>query len=185
HHLSSVLLHTANSILLFLVLKLMTRETWPSVAVAALFAWHPLHVESVAWVAERKDVLSGLFWMLTLWAYVKYVDALRGPPNRGSRSENGLRSRWFYILALVFFALGLMSKPMLVTLPFVLLLLDYWPLQRWSLPPTPGPSPSEVRGSRLFSLLQSSSATIRSSISLVLGRSTGPRELPGLLWEKA
>src|SRR5208337_1371281 len=130
HHLSSVLLHTANSILLFLVLKLMTRETWPSVAVAALFAWHPLHVESVAWVAERKDVLSGLFWMLTLWAYVKYVDALRGPPNRGSRSENGLRSRWFYILALVFFALGLMSKPMLVTLPFVLLLLDYWPLQR-------------------------------------------------------
>ena len=98
----------------------MTAALWRSAFVAAVFAIHPLRVESVAWVAERKDVLSGLFFMLTIWAYVRYV---RGP-----------RSPARYGLVLLFFALGLMSKPMLVTVPFVLLLLDYWPLNRMAAP---------------------------------------------------
>jgi tetratricopeptide (TPR) repeat protein len=115
HHLTNLLLHLANTVLLFLVLAWMTEALWRSFFVASLFALHPLHVESVAWIAERKDVLSSLFWMLTLWAYTRYVQ--RNSPKR-------------YLLALFFFALGLMSKPMLVTLPFVLLLLDYWPLGR-------------------------------------------------------
>lgn len=116
HHLTNVLLHTVTAILLFLVLRQMTAALWRSAFVAAVFAIHPLRVESVAWVAERKDVLSGLFFMLTVWAYVRYV---RGP-----------RSPARYGLMLFLFALGLMCKPMLVTLPFVLLLLDYWPLHR-------------------------------------------------------
>lgn len=116
HHLTNVLLHASTAILLFLVLLQMTASLWRSAFVAAVFAIHPLRVESVAWVAERKDVLSGLFFMLTLWAYVRYV---RGP-----------RSPVRYGLLLLFFALGLMSKPMLVTVPIVLLLLDYWPLNR-------------------------------------------------------
>ncbi len=116
HHLTSVLLHAATAILLFLVLLRMTGGLWPSAFVAAVFAVHPLRVESVAWVAERKDVLSGLFFMLTLAAYVDYV----------RRPFSLVR----YLMVAVFFALGLMSKPMLVTLPFVLLLLDYWPLGR-------------------------------------------------------
>jgi len=129
HHLTNLVLHIANSCLLFLLLRRMTRADWSSAFVAALFAWHPLHVESVAWISERKDVLSGLFFMLTLWAYSKYTEpaadrssALASrPPPRGSR---------WYLLSLFFFACGLMSKPMLVTLPFVLLLLDWWPLSR-------------------------------------------------------
>ncbi|MEI9959766.1 MAG: tetratricopeptide repeat protein [Limisphaerales bacterium] len=116
HHFTNVLFHTANVVLLLLLLLRLTGALWPSAFVAALFAWHPLHVESVAWVAERKDVLSTFFALLTLLAYTRYV------------KENRRRSFW---LALIFFALGLMSKPMLVTLPFVLLLLDYWPLQRF------------------------------------------------------
>ena len=118
HHLTNLLLHIANTLLLFAVLKRMTAAFWRSAFVAAVFALHPLHVESVAWIAERKDVLSTLFWMLTMIAYVSYV---RRP---------GI-SR--YLLALLVFALGLMAKPMLVTLPFVLLLLDYWPLGRLQL----------------------------------------------------
>jgi tetratricopeptide (TPR) repeat protein len=116
HHLTNVLLHTATAIALFLVLREMTGLLWRSAFVAALFAIHPLRVESVAWVAERKDVLSGLFFVLTLAAYVRYV----------RRPWSAAR----YGVVLVFFVLGLMSKPMLVTLPFVLLLLDYWPLNR-------------------------------------------------------
>ncbi len=121
HHLTNVLLHAANAILLFLVLGVMTGTVWRSAFVAAVFAVHPLHVESVAWVAERKDVLSGLFFMLTLWAYARYA-----------KQGGGWRpkSRFWYGLALACFTFGLMSKPMLVTLPFVLLLLDYWPLKR-------------------------------------------------------
>jgi protein O-mannosyl-transferase len=115
HHLVNLIFHIANTLLLFIVLKQMTHRLWPSAFVAALFALHPLHVESVAWVAERKDVLSTFFWMLTMWAYVRFV----GRPKIAG-----------YLLVVVFFALGLMSKPMLVTLPFVLLLLDYWPLDR-------------------------------------------------------
>ena len=116
HHLISLLLHITNTLLLFFVLHRMTKAPWQSAFVAALFALHPLHVESVAWVAERKDVLSTFFWMLTMGAYSYYVE------------HPGFR-RYFFVL--LFFVLGLMAKPMLVTLPFVLLLLDYWPLQRF------------------------------------------------------
>jgi hypothetical protein len=116
YHLVNLLFHVLNTLLLFLVLRRMTKTLWPSAFVACLFAIHPLHVESVAWITERKDVLSTFFWMLTLGAYSYYVE------NRGLRR---------YFLVLLFFALGLMAKPMLITLPFVLLLLDYWPLQRF------------------------------------------------------
>jgi tetratricopeptide (TPR) repeat protein len=115
HHITSLLIHTTSSVLLFLLLLKMTGSTWASAFVAAMFAVHPLHVESVAWVAERKDVLSGLFWILTMFAYVRYAER----PNPGR-----------YALVLVAFVMGIMSKPMVVTLPFVLLLLDYWPLER-------------------------------------------------------
>jgi tetratricopeptide (TPR) repeat protein len=121
HHLTNLAFHIVNTLLLFLVLKRMTGALWRSCFVAALFAVHPLRVESVAWVAERKDVLSAFFWMLTMWAYIRYVE--RPGLNR-------------YLLALLSFALGLLSKPMLVTLPFVLLLLDYWPLGRFQLTPS-------------------------------------------------
>jgi protein O-mannosyl-transferase len=187
HHLVSLAFHIANTLLLFLVLRRMTGAHWRSAVVAALFALHPLHVESVAWVSERKDVLSTLFFLLCLGAYARYVEVLDGdrnpacagqPPElRGPRPEaraskpkvrnrnaddqsqkanlsgsrltqpsagllplSPLSSRpafVFYCLALLFFALGLMSKPMLVTLPFVLLLLDGWPLHRFR-PGTPG-----------------------------------------------
>jgi hypothetical protein len=117
HHLTSLLIQAATAILLFLVLREMTGALWRSAFVAAVFAIHPLRVESVAWVAERKDVLSGLFFMLTLGAYVRYV---RNPKSLGR-----------YLTVAFLFALGLMCKPMLVTVPFVLLLLDYWPLNRF------------------------------------------------------
>jgi tetratricopeptide (TPR) repeat protein len=115
HHFTNVLLHTVAVILLFLALQQMTGAFLRSAFVAAVFAIHPLRVESVAWIAERKDVLSGVFFMLTLLAYIHYA---RAP------------SIWRYVMVALMFALGLMSKPMLVTLPFVLLLLDYWPLGR-------------------------------------------------------
>src|SRR6266446_5806957 len=118
HHFTNVFLHTTAVILLFLLLRAMTRTLWQSFFVAALFAIHPLHVESVAWISERKDVLSAVFFMLTLGAYIRYVHA----PSLTS-----------YLLVLLLFALGLMSKPMLVTVPFLLLLLDYWPLRRFQL----------------------------------------------------
>jgi protein O-mannosyl-transferase len=128
HHLTSVLLHAAAAIFLFLALRQLTGAHWPSAFVAAVFAIHPLRVESVAWVAERKDVLSGVFFMLTLWAYARYA--------RSNRPSSGR-----YMMAPVFFALGLMCKPTLVTLPFVLLLLDYWPLRRFTLQ-SPSSKPS-------------------------------------------
>ncbi len=121
HHLTNLLFHLANTVLLFWLLEGLTGAMWRSALVAALFAWHPLHVESVAWVSERKDVLCTFFWLLTLAAYGKYA--------KGSR-KNGANPWIWYGLALVFYALGLLSKPMVVTLPFVLLLLDYWPLKR-------------------------------------------------------
>ncbi len=120
HHLTNVLLHMTTVILLFLVLREMTGALWRSAFVAAVFAIHPLRVESVAWVAERKDVLCGVFFMLTLWAYVRYARRSFSPGR--------------YLLVVFLFALGLMSKSMLVTLPFVLLLLDYWPLGRFDNP---------------------------------------------------
>jgi protein O-mannosyl-transferase len=121
HHLTNVLLHTATVILLFLLLRQMTGALWRSAFVAAVFAVHPLRVESVAWVAERKDVLSGLFFVLAVGAYVRYAEVFK---------VQSSRFKVFYALALVFFVLGLMCKPMLVSLPLVLLLLDYWPLRR-------------------------------------------------------
>jgi tetratricopeptide (TPR) repeat protein len=119
HHLNNLFLHIANALLLFLLLRNTTGRLWESAAVAALFALHPLRVESVAWISERKDVLSGFFGMLTMLAYVHYV-----------RRQSLAR----YALTLLLFALGLMAKPMLVTLPFVLLLLDFWPLHRFKIP---------------------------------------------------
>jgi len=115
HHLTNVAFHVANTLLLFLVLWRLTDRLERSAFVAALFALHPLHVESVAWIAERKDVLSTFLWLLTMYAYAAYV---RGPTFQR------------YLIAFFCFALGLLSKPMLVTLPFVLLLMDYWPLGR-------------------------------------------------------
>ena len=117
HHFTNVLLHTIAVILLFLVFREMTGALWRSAFVAAVFAIHPLRVESVAWIAERKDVLSGVFFMLTLGAYVRYV-----------REPSSIR----YLIVAVLFGLGLMTKSMLVTLPFVLLVLDYWPLGRFA-----------------------------------------------------
>ena len=117
HHLSSLLFHIINTLLLFLVLQRMTGVLWPSGLAAGLFAVHPLHVESVAWIAERKDILSGFFWMLTIAAYLHYADR-----------PSVIR----ILLVIVLFGLGLLAKPMLVTLPLVLLLLDYWPLKRLS-----------------------------------------------------
>jgi len=162
HHLTSVILHALNTGLLFLVLRGMTGTLWRSMFVACLFGLHPLHVQSVVWVAERKDVLSALFWMLTLWSYSRYaaekqkfgkqkaeipegtnqrqLTSAATPEGKASSStplprstdaqKHSLPSCIFYLLSLFCFALGLMSKPMVVTLPFVLLLLDYWPLDR-------------------------------------------------------
>ena len=131
HHLTSLLFHTANAVLLFLLLKRLTAALWPSFFVAALFALHPLHVESVAWIAERKDVLSTCFFLLTLLAYARYVAESRGGASSGAPPLNWRQPRTrSYLLSLGLYLLGLLSKPMLVTLPFVLLLLDYWPLER-------------------------------------------------------
>ena len=123
YHWTNVLLHIANTLLLFLALNRMTGAIWRSGFVAALFAIHPLHVESVAWIAERKDVLSTFFWMLTMYAYAIYVE------------RPGV---WRYVFVFISFLLGLMAKPMLVTLPCVLLLLDYWPLRRFQLKKSTG-----------------------------------------------
>ena len=121
-HTVNLLFHIVNTLLLFLVLARMTKMFWASAFVAAVFGLHPLHVESVAWIAERKDVLSTFFWMLTMLAYALYAE------------KPGILR---YIVTLSLFAIGLMAKPMLVTLPFVLLLLDYWPLERMNLRAAP------------------------------------------------
>jgi protein O-mannosyl-transferase len=131
HHLTSLLLHAANAVLLFLLLNRMTGALGLSAWVAAVFALHPLRVESVVWVSERKDVLSTFFWMLTVGAYVRYAEEFKAQSSKFA-TPKVFGARVFYGLCLVFFVLGLMSKPMLVTLPFVLLLLDYWPLRRWN-----------------------------------------------------
>ncbi len=131
HHMTNVAFHLADTILLFLFLARLTRALWPSALVAALFALHPLHVESVAWVSERKDVLSAFFWLTTMWAYAGYAAA------------PSLRR---YLPVLLSFTLGLLAKPMLVTLPFVLLLLDFWPLGRIPGGPAPGLTEAEDPG---------------------------------------
>jgi tetratricopeptide (TPR) repeat protein len=205
-HLVSVGFHIANALLLLLLLRRMTGALWRSVLVAALFALHPLHVESVAWASERKDVLSAFFFLLTLGAYVRYVEGrrargkepgqetereksdiqrpkserspnseVRTPKLSGGRPERqtgnpDAASRFlllpapiFYVAALLFFALGLMSKPMLVTLPCVLLLLDYWPLRRFELSsfnPQPSTIPRLVAEKAPFFLLAAASSVI-------------------------
>ena len=138
-HCTNLFLHVSSTLLLFLMLWRVTGALWRSAAVATLFAVHPLHVESVAWVAERKDVLSGLFFMLTLWAYgehaLKSAQELVLPNGTGPATKNSWKTVTpYYWLSLVCFTLGLMSKPMLVTVPCVLLLLDFWPLSRMRLP---------------------------------------------------
>lgn len=145
-HFTNVLLHAANSILLFLLLLRAAGAFWRSAIVAALFALHPLHVESVAWVAERKDVLSAFFGLLSLLCYASYVK------NSRDSSLFTLHSSPSYGLALLLFACSLMSKPMLVTLPFVMLLLDYWPLQRFAVAPKP-PASERGNASTLLRLL--------------------------------
>jgi protein O-mannosyl-transferase len=150
-HVVNVGFHAANAALLFLVLLRMTGACWRSAAVAALFAWHPLQVDSVAWIAERKNVLSTFFWLLTMCAYVRYVEESKvqslkskvmGAESKVQSPKSKVLERepctthhaWpYYTLMLVFFALGLMCKPMLVTVPAILLLLDVWPLRRISL----------------------------------------------------
>lgn len=119
HHATSLLFHILNTLMLFHILSRMTGSRWPSIFTALLFALHPLHVESVAWIAERKDVLSTFFWMLTTLQYIRYVEK---PSNTR------------YITTLIFFIMGLMAKPMLVTLPCTLLLFDFWPLSRYRWP---------------------------------------------------
>jgi len=129
YHLTALLLHAANTVLLFVVLRRLTGATWRGACVSALFALHPLHVEPVAWIANRKDVLSTLFWLLAMLMYVRYAQARSPdpPPAPGRASGPSVR---YYLLALLFFACGLMSKTMVVTLPLILVLLDWWPLQR-------------------------------------------------------
>ena len=116
HHFSALLLHILSTLLLFAVFNRMTGKQLQSAVVAILFAVHPLHVESVAWISERKDLLSTLFWLLTMYAYARYVEF----PKTGR-----------YFTVLLFYVMGLMAKPMLVTLPCVLLLMDFWPLNRF------------------------------------------------------
>jgi tetratricopeptide (TPR) repeat protein len=157
-HLVNLVFHVINTVLLFGVMRRFTGALWPSAFVAALFGLHPLHVESVAWISERKDVLSTLFFLLTLDAYSRYVEAREGRASRVDRNappsdapsslppaqrSHALRS---YALTLLLFVLGLLSKPMLVTTPFVLLLLDYWPLRRFTSPVGPVISPGTPVG---------------------------------------
>jgi tetratricopeptide (TPR) repeat protein len=174
HHIVNALLHTLNAVLVFVLFRQMTGAFWRSALVAALFAWHPLHVESVAWASERKDTLSCLFWLLTLIAYVRYARSrtlgdfgpIPGPqvgthstasplaPRQSDQGRSGMRPyrEWKgfpraplggYLLVLFLFACGLMSKPMVVTLPCVLLLLDFWPLNRLGPSQSAGQDPAD------------------------------------------
>ncbi|HEY9074853.1 MAG TPA: hypothetical protein VIN67_12040, partial [Desulfobaccales bacterium] len=164
-----MLLHAANVVLVFLVFRRMTGAFWRCVVLDALFALHPLQVDSVAWVAERKNLLSAFFWLLTLWAYVRYAEVHSPKSNvqspAGRIADHGSRithyPSLFYVFSLFFLACGLMCKPVLVTLPFVLLLLDYWPLQRFQLSTAP-----PLRGLELKT------------------QDSGPKVLLPLLWEK-
>jgi tetratricopeptide (TPR) repeat protein len=176
--LTNLLFHIANTLLLFFWLLRTTGALGPSFLVAALFALHPLHVESVAWATERKDVLSTLFWLLTMWAYIWYVES------------PGFRR---YLLILVCFSLGLMAKPMLVTLPFALLLLDYWPLGRWP-QKSPGSakeqSPVSAKKKSPVSAKKKSLASAKKKSLASAKNSRAQKPEPGvplkrLIWEKA
>jgi tetratricopeptide (TPR) repeat protein len=172
HHVVNLCLHLASTLLLWATLRRMTGSLGRSTFVAALFAVHPLHVESVVWIAERKDLLSTLFWMLTLWAYVSYV-----------RAADRTSVRVWYGAVLLFFALGLLAKPMLVTLPFVLLLLDVWPLGRIAFPKTtPGvvslalraeTTPGVVFGRLLVEKLPLFALAVASSVATLIAQRQG------------
>jgi tetratricopeptide (TPR) repeat protein len=178
HHLTSLLLHAVNTLLVFLVFRRMTAASWRCAFLAALFALHPLQVDTVAWVAERKNLLSTLFWLLTIWAYVRYAQKrvtgeIRGPVNQQPNPARQLQGSTFdYLLTLVFFVCGMMCKPVLVTLPFVLLLLDYWPLQRFH------PAPNRAACSALTRLFLEKAplfllAAVSSLITILAHRSLG------------
>jgi tetratricopeptide (TPR) repeat protein len=159
-HFVNVLFHAANAALLFLVLKRMTGATWRSAVVAALFAWHPLRVESVAWIAERKDVLCGFFFLLTLLCYTqavmsgkRRVTGIAASTRATDWSRTTHHASLFYWLAVAFFALGLMSKAMVVTLPFLLVLLDIWPLGRVTGGKRQAAGENKIRASTLKHLL--------------------------------
>jgi tetratricopeptide (TPR) repeat protein len=170
HHLINLLLHIGSVLFLFFFLNRMTKNLWPSAFAAALFALHPLRVESVAWVAERKDVLSMFFGLASLYAYALYVESYK-------------LSKYF--LCLILFSLGLMSKPMLVTLPFVLLLLDYWPLGRWQKASTSVNVPILVNkkaGKKKNQRRKADSAKEKNISMPLTNRSP---KIHALLWEKA
>lgn len=170
HHLTSVILHIINTLLLFGVLRRMTGTLWQAGFAAALFALHPLHVESVAWVAERKDLLSALFGLLVLWCYTRYVQN----PGIGG-----------YAAVLIFFILGLMAKPMMVTLPFLLLLLDYWPLRRlhvksanaFGLPAPQGPAIGYLLIEKLPLLIVSAASCVITIFAQRAGGSIGSMDV--------
>jgi tetratricopeptide (TPR) repeat protein len=181
HHLVNLAFHAANTVLLFLVLRRMTGAVWRSALVAALFALHPAHVESVAWISERKDVLSTLFFILTIGAFDAYAKA---PPSTARSSRTTFRVSTYYILSLALFACGLMSKPMLVTLPFVLLLLDYWPLQRFQFSSLKSPASNNLRlllEKLPFLLLSVISSTITFIVQRKGGAVSTSLPLPGRL----
>jgi hypothetical protein len=210
HHFVSVGLHCANAVLLFLLLRALTGAFWRCAVAAAAFAWHPLRVESVAWISERKDVLSGLFFLLTLWAYARYVEERSGGvmewwsigkgKSIGRNQASGVQhsstpalhcsaAARFYALALLFFALGLMSKPMLVTTPFVLLLLDFWPLGRLaaaapkSEPDIVAASPELRTSGQSLPAVRSAKGSAKAGLRTTLHHSIAPSL--HLLWEKA
>ena len=157
HHLVNVVLHVLNALLCFAFLRAATGAAWPSTLVAALFALHPLRVESVAWISERKDLLAGTFFFLTLLAYARYARA----PSTGR-----------YLLVALALALGLMAKPMLVTLPCVLLLLDLWPLRR------PGRTGAAADAAAVGGARAREAAALRARSRLVAGDDGGPRRKP-------
>lgn len=172
HHLTSTLWHALNAALVFLVFRRLTGAFWASAFAAALFAWHPLRVESVVWITERKDVMSGCFFLLTLWAYAAYAE----------RRRTAGHARRLYVLTLALFLFGLMSKPMLVSLPLVLLLLDVWPLQR--LPAAdPSGSPLRTLAARWLPLLREkipffALSAIISVVTILMQTSFGAFTLP-------
>lgn len=167
HHLTSVLIHVANCLLVFRLLKGMTGALWRAAFVAALFALHPLRVESIAWVAERKDVLSAFFGLLCLLAYMNYAKGraeTRNPKGEGNPNPEAGKPFGYYVLAVLLFALGLMSKPMLVSWPLIMLLLDFWPLGRVSVSKVQSPGSKEGEPVEA----QSSTFEIRSLPGLIL-----------------
>ncbi len=170
HHLTNLVLNGANTVLLFLLLSQMTATLWRSAFVAALFALHPTHVESIAWISERKDMLSTLFGLSALWAYAKYA----------SDKSRAVPGDWLlYILSLLFFTLSLMSKPMLVTLPFLLLLLDFWPLDGIQKPITHFRKLTPLATEKLpYFLLAALSSAVTFSVQHSAGATVTAVELP-------